>query len=137
VHPWGRAGAGLRYGAAVGVDDGFLEALSRLGFVLAEERTGRGARLYQATPNRYMTYTVHAYPDGTALFSWEFAIVDYLATRAIALGSSESLNTFMYPATDEVGPQEPAWLTSVLDRTEAALGSLDFADPEAEGGPAL
>jgi hypothetical protein len=29
-----------------------------------------------------------------------------------------------------VGPQEPGWLTSVLDRAEALLASLDFAHPE-------
>ncbi len=110
---------------------GFEEALAGLGFSLADERAGRGARLYRARPNRYLTYTVHAYPDGTALFSWEFAIVDYLAAKGIALGSSEALNTFMFPATDETGPQDPAWLTAALDRAEATLRSLVFADPEA------
>jgi hypothetical protein len=114
----------------VGVDDRFQEALDRQGFVVAEQRAGGGARRYRATPNRFLTYTVHAYPDGTALFSWEFAIVDYLATRGIALGSSEALNTFMFPETDESGPQDPAWLTSVLDRADATLRSLDFGDPE-------
>jgi hypothetical protein len=36
----------------------------------------------------------------------------------------------MFPANDDVGRQDGAWLTSVVDRTEALLGSLDFADPE-------
>ena len=106
----------------------FEEALAQHGFVPAEEREKHV--LYRAEPNRYLVWTVHAYRDGTALFTWEFAIVDFLATRGIVLGSSESLNTFMFPARDETGPQEEGWLTSVLDRAEALLGSLDFAHPE-------
>jgi len=109
---------------------GFEEALAAHGFSLAEDRPGRGARLYRTRPNPYLTYTVHAYEDGTALFSWEFAIVDYLATRGVALGSSEALNTFMFPAADDTGPQDPAWLTAALDRADATLRSLDFGDPE-------
>jgi hypothetical protein len=106
----------------------FDEALAQAGFERAEDRETHA--LYRAQPNRFVTYSVHAYPDGTALFTWEFAAVDYLGTRGIALGSSEALNTFMFPANDDVGPQDPAWLTSVLDRTEALLASLDFAHPE-------
>jgi hypothetical protein len=106
----------------------FDEALAQYGFVAAEEREKHV--LHRSEPNRFLTYSVHVYRDGTALFTWEFAIVDYLATRGIALGSSESLNTFMFPASDETGPQDPAWLTAVLDRTEALLESLDFAHPE-------
>src|SRR3982751_4522302 len=124
------AGSTRGWSAPVGVDGGFQEALDRLGVEVAEQRGSRGARVHRAAPNRFLTYTVHAYPDGTALFSWEFAIVDYLAAKGVALGSSESLNTFMFPATDESGPQDPAWLTSVLDRADATLRSLDFAEPE-------
>src|SRR6187397_1719913 len=107
---------------------GFAEALAQHGFEMAEDREKHV--LYRAEPNPYLSYTVHAYRDGTALFTWEYAIVDYLATRSIALGSSEALNTFMFPATDDTGPQDAAWLTSVLDRTEALLASLDFVHPE-------
>jgi hypothetical protein len=106
----------------------FDQALADNGFEAAEQRETHA--LYRASPNRFLTYSVHAYRDGTALFTWEFAAVDYLATRGIVLGSSEALNTFMFPADDEVGPQDAAWLTSVVDRAEALLGSLDFADPE-------
>jgi hypothetical protein len=106
----------------------FVDALAHHGFEAAEQRETHV--LYRAVPNRFLTYSVHAYPDGTALFTWEFAIVDFLATRRMVLGSSESLNTFMFPANDDVGGQDGAWLTSVVDRTEALLGSLDFADPE-------
>ena len=108
----------------------FEEALDSLGFELAEERAGRGARVYRATPNRFLTYWLHVYGDGTALFTWEFAIVDYLSTRDIELGSSEALNTFMYPKRDERGPQDGAWLVGAIDRAEAVLQSLRFDAPE-------
>jgi hypothetical protein len=109
----------------------FQEALDSLGFELAEERAGRGARVYRATPNRFLTYWLHVYGDGTALFTWEFAIVDYLSSREIELGSSEALNTDMYPKRDERGPQDGAWLVGTIDRTEAVLQSLRFDVPDA------
>jgi hypothetical protein len=108
----------------------FEEALDKLGFELAEERAGRGALVHRATPSRFLTYWVHTYEDGTALFTWEFAIVDYLATREIELGSSEALNTFMYPKRDDRGPQDGAWLVGAIDRTEGLLQSLRFHAPE-------
>ncbi|HXF36126.1 MAG TPA: hypothetical protein VNO17_02970 [Actinomycetota bacterium] len=70
----------------------FAEALARFGFRPADERAGGDAVLYVARPNPYMTYMVHAYEDGTALFTWEFAIADYLATRGIQVGLDEALN---------------------------------------------
>ena len=115
----------VRYPAVL-VD--FQEALAKLGFRLAERRLRVSA--YRSEPNRFLTYWVHADDDGTALFTWEFAIVDYLATKGIQLGSSEALNTFMFPANDERGPQDGAWLVGVLDRTEAHLRSLRFDEPE-------
>ena len=107
----------------------FAEALARNGFRLAQDRPSRAARAYSATPNAFMTLSVHAYDDGTALFTWEFAVAEYLAGRGIQVGDGEVLNLFMYPATDEHGPQDAGWLASVLDRTDAMLRALDFADP--------
>ena len=108
----------------------FQEALDGLGFSRAEDRPGRGVRRFRATPNAFLTYWVHAFDDGTALFTWEFAIVDYLATRGIQLGSSEALNTFMFPGQDDRGPQKGAWLVAALDHAEAMLASLRFDAPE-------
>jgi len=107
----------------------FDEALTAHGFEAAEQRETHS--LYRSNPNRFLTYSVHAYRDGTALFTWEFAIVDFLAAHGVVLGSSESLNTFMYPANDDVGRQDAAWLTAAVDRAEALLGSIDFTDPGA------
>jgi hypothetical protein len=108
----------------------FLEALQRYGFEASQDRPARGAHAYSSHPNRFLTYWVHAYDDGTALFTWEFAITDLLQERGIQLGSSEALNLFMFPAQDERGPQEAGWLVAAMDRAEARLGSVNLADPE-------
>ena len=55
----------------------FEEALAGHGFERAEQRESHV--LYRGRPNRFATYSVHVYRNGTALFTWEFAIVDYLA----------------------------------------------------------
>jgi hypothetical protein len=108
----------------------FEEALGRLGFRPAEERTSSDARLYRADPNRFLTYWLHAYPDGTALLTWEFAIADYVATKGMQVGSGESLNLFLYPAQDDRGEQDAGWLAGALDRAEEGLRSLRFDSPE-------
>jgi hypothetical protein len=107
----------------------FEDALANQGFSLDQQRPSRGTILYSAAPNPYMTLSVHVFQDRTALFTWEFAVAEYLASRGIQVGDGEILNLFMYPASDERGPADPAWLTSVLDRLDALLRSLDFADP--------
>jgi hypothetical protein len=109
---------------------GFDEALERFGFHLREERGfGQGARLHVASPNRYLTYTVHAYPDGSAIFSWEFALGEYLLTKGIQVGSDETLNQFAFPREELRGPQDGAWLTSAIERTEALLADLRLDRP--------
>ena len=108
----------------------FEEALAQLGFEASQERPPRGARLYQSQPNAFLTCWVHAYADDTALFTWEFAIADYLATRGLLVGSNESLNTYMYPREDARGPQDAAWLAGALDAAEATLASIRFDRPE-------
>ena len=109
----------------------FREALVAHGFGESDER-GVGStrsRQFVATPNRFMTYSIHAYEDGTAIFSWEFAIADYLAKHAIQIGSDEALNQFMFPREDVRGPQDAVWLDSVIERTELELASLRFEQP--------
>jgi len=112
----------------------FEEALERLGFRSAEERVTRDARLFRSDPNRFLTYWLHLYADGTALLTWEFAIVDYLATRQLQVGSSEALNLFLFPMEDDRGPQDAAWLAAALDRVEERLRSLRFDAPDGGAG---
>jgi hypothetical protein len=110
----------------------FADALAARGFRETDERRlGAGrSRQFVATPNRFMTYSVHTYDDGTAIFSWEFAIGDYLAGRGIQIGSDEALNQFMFPREDVRGPQDEAWLEQALDGARVALASLRFDEPE-------
>jgi hypothetical protein len=110
---------------------GFEEELARLGFVEETARSPRGARVYTAQPNPYLTYTVQAFGDGTALFTFEFAIGEYLATRGIQIGSDETLNQFAYPREDIRGPQDPAWLTGAIERAEALLSDIRLDRPDA------
>ena len=104
----------------------FEEALARLGF--REGTPGRhapsGVRVFTAQPNPYLTYSVQTYDDGTALFSWEFALGEYLLTKGIQFGSDETLNQFAFPRQDDRGPQEGAWLSSAVERAEALLADV-------------
>jgi hypothetical protein len=108
----------------------FEEALSRFGFSRSSERAPRGVRVYVAQPNPFLIYTVQAFEDGTALFSWEFAVGEYLATKGIQFGSDETLNQFAYPREDVGGPQDGAWLAAALEQAEALLADLRFDRPD-------
>jgi hypothetical protein len=107
---------------------GFQEALAKCGFSPAE-RSSRGAQTYVAHLNAYLTYTVHAFDDGNALFTWEFAVGEYLRTKGIQFGSDETLNQFAFPRQDERGPQDGAWLVGCVERAEAQLASIRFDQP--------
>ena len=108
----------------------FVSSLASYGFARGGERAPRGVRVFTASPNRFLTYTVQAFDDGTALFSWEFAVGEYLATKGIQFGSDETLNQFAFPREDERGPQEAEWLAGCIERAEAQLASVRFDDPE-------
>jgi hypothetical protein len=112
----------------------FISALERAGFRPRSGREARGSRTFEASPNQYLTYSVHVYGDGSALFTWELAVTDYLLEWGIQLGTSESLNLFMFPVADERGPQDAAWLASVLERTESVLSRIDFLRATIPGG---
>ncbi len=109
----------------------FAEALARYGFGPTPERSPKGVRVSIARPSAHLTYTVQAFEDGTALFSWEFAVGEYLATKGIQFGSDETLNQFMFPRLDDRGPQDPAWLAAAIERAEAQLASIRFDERQA------
>jgi hypothetical protein len=109
----------------------FDEALGRQGFREVQER--RDVRIFSASPNPYLTYWVHAQPDGSALFTWEFAIAEFMATLGLQVGSDERLNTFLFPREDARGPQEPAWLAAQIERTEALLRSISLFENSRSG----
>jgi hypothetical protein len=70
----------------------FEETLAALGFHPSTSRTPKGVQVLVAEPNPFLTYTLQAFDDGTALFSWEFAVGEYLRTKGIQFGSDETLN---------------------------------------------
>lgn len=108
----------------------FADALERYGF--QEQRDRRSdSQLFIAHPNSYLTYMVHAYDDGTALFSWEFALGEYLLTKGIQFGSDETLNQFAYPRSDVRGPKDGAWLAAAIEQAEALLADVRLDRPEA------
>jgi hypothetical protein len=108
----------------------FGSTIASLGFAPSGGRAPRGVQVFTSAPNRFLTYTVQAFADGTALFSWEFAVGEYLATKGIQFGSDETLNQFAFPREDERGPQEAEWLAGCIERAEAQLASVRFDDPE-------
>ena len=103
--------------------------LARLGFHAALGKSPRSVRVFAAEPNAYLKYTVQAFEDGTALFTWEFAVGEYLLTKGIQFGSDETLNQFAFPREDQRGPQEGEWLAEVVERAQAQLASLRFDQP--------
>ena len=109
----------------------FADALEELGFDRVDERpVARGAQIYAMRPNRYLTYFVHTYPDGTALFTFEFAIASFLQSVGLQVGTSEELNQFLYPRMDVRGTQDGAWLAEAIDHAEALLSRVDLLNPE-------
>lgn len=104
----------------------FEEALAGLGF--AEERSSRDVRHFALRPNPFLTYWVQVHEQGEALFTWEFAIAEYMATLGLQVGSDERLNTFLFPREDFRGPLDPAWLVQQIDRAESVLRSISFID---------
>jgi len=113
----------------------FEDALRDLGFVETRERPPHGARRFEARPNGFLTWWVHAYGDGTALFTWEFAIAEYLTGKGMQIGSNEALNQFLYPARDVRGPQDPAWLAEAIDWAEGLLASVSLLNPDEDAAP--
>jgi len=108
----------------------FEEALVKHGFHPASGRTPKDVQVLVAQSNRFLTYTVQAFDDGTALFSWEFAVGEYLRTKGIQFGSDETLNQFAFPREDQRGPQDGAWLVGAIDQAQAQLASLRFDHPD-------
>ena len=108
----------------------FEGSLRELGFTL--ERQTRGVDHFARRPNRFLTYWVQAHDDGSALFSWEFAIGEYAATMGLQVGSDEHLNTFLFPQRDARGPQDAAWFAGQIETTELLLRSISLLDPDGE-----
>jgi hypothetical protein len=109
----------------------FGEGLGRFGFRRRDERTigARAGEVYTASPDPYLTYTLHVYDDGTALLTWGYAIADLLATKGMQIGAQETLNQYLYPREDQRGPQDDTWLAGAVERAEAMLADVRLDRP--------
>lgn len=108
----------------------FDDALRDLGFVFS--RSGRAGRTYERAATGHLTYYVQEGDEGL-LFTWEFAIGEFMAAYGLQVGSDEHLNTFLFPREDVRGPRDGAWVAEQMDRVEERLRSLSLLD-EPPGG---
>ncbi len=107
----------------------FEEALLKFGFHPSTGRTPRGVQVLVAEPNPFLTYTVQAFDDGSALFTWEFAVGEYLRTKGIQFGSDETLNQLCSRARTSVVPRTaPGW-SGAVERAQAQFASVRFDRP--------
>jgi hypothetical protein len=104
----------------------FADALTEFGFTL--DRESRGVRHYVRRPTPFLTYWVQVHDDGSALFTWEFAIGEFAASLGLQVGSDEHLNTFLFPREDSRGPHDPTWLAAQVEKTESLLRSVSLLD---------
>jgi hypothetical protein len=104
----------------------FDDDLRLLGFKLNQERRD-GTRTWSLARNRFLTYWLHIPSDGgPALFTWEFAIGEYMDEYGLQVGANEPLNQFLFPQTDmEVG-QDLAGVVGAMERTEATFAGMNF-----------
>jgi hypothetical protein len=102
------------------------EDLDLLGFQLSQTKRD-GARHYALERNRFLTYWLHLPgDDGPALFTWEFAIGEYMSDYGFQLGASEPLNQFLFPRDDVEVPQDIGAVVKAMERVEATFSGMDF-----------
>lgn len=107
----------------------FVDDLESIGFVFQSVGRG-GVRHYALMGNRFLTYYCHVAPDEAGgVFSWEFALGEFCASRGLQVGANDVLNIFLYSDADVPVPPSVASVVAQIDATETRLNSLRFADP--------
>lgn len=106
--------------------DAFLSDLEALGYRLVQDRrTGVFQYAMQATP--YLTYWVHwDTGQATVLFTWEYAIGEFMSDNGLQIGANEELNQFLFPKHDARGAQDISFVVAEMDRVEQVLGTIDL-----------
>jgi hypothetical protein len=100
----------------------FDDELGLLGFRMNQERRD-GTRTFSLARNRYLTYWLHVpADDGVALFTWEFALGEYMDEYGLQVGANEPLNQFLFT---EVA-QDMAEVAKAMERTEAMFAGMNF-----------
>jgi hypothetical protein len=104
----------------------FEDELGLLGFRPAQEKRD-GTRTFSLARNRYLTYWLHLpADDSTALFTWEFAIGEYMDEYGLQVGANEPLNQFLFPQVDTEVAQDMAEVAKAMERTEAMFDGMNF-----------
>jgi hypothetical protein len=104
----------------------FDDELGLLGFRPAQERRD-GTRTFSLARNRYLTYWLHLPADDTvALFTWEFALGEYMDEYGLQVGANEPLNQYLFPQVDTEVAQDMAEVAKAMERTEAMFAGMDF-----------
>ena len=102
------------------------DPIAELGFELVQRRRD-GSRQYGLRANPYLNFWLVVGADGTAQFSWEFALGEYLSQKDLSVSAQDALSLLLFPRTDATGPAEPDWIRERVDHVMALLGSVDLA----------
>jgi hypothetical protein len=105
----------------------FDDELGLLGYRLAQEKRD-GTRTFSLARNRFLTYWLHlpADDDAPGLFTWEFALGEYMDEYGLQVGSNEPLNQYLFPQVDTEVVQDMAEVVKAMERTEAMFAGMNF-----------
>jgi hypothetical protein len=105
----------------------FQDELGLLGYRLAQEKRD-GTRTFSLARNRFLTYWLHlpADDDAPGLFTWEFALGEYMDEYGLQVGSNEPLNQYLFPQVDTEVVQDMAEVVKAMERTEAMFAGMNF-----------
>jgi hypothetical protein len=109
----------------------FDDDLKLVGFRLNQDKRD-GSRTYALSRNRYLTYWLHLppAPDEPALFTWEFALGEYMDEYGLQVGSNEPLNQYLFPQADTEVDQDLADVVKAMERTETMFAGMNFGHRE-------
>ena len=110
----------------------FDEDLKLVGFRLVQEKRD-GSRTFSLARNPYLTYWLHVPWDeaADAIFTWEFAIGEYMDDYGLQIGTNEPLNQFLFPQTDQQVDQDLGAVVAAMEQVERMFAGMDFASREA------
>lgn len=104
----------------------FAEALTGLGFV-HQGSTRRGGEQWSLEFNRFLTFTLSDLGDGL-VFSWVFALGEYVIERGMQIGAGETSFQELYPQRDVRLTYDADAVRAEVTRTLRAL-AFDLGDP--------
>lgn len=104
----------------------FEDELEALGFAVAGS-SRRGGSMWSVEFNRFLTFTVHDYGD-SLLFTWSFALGDYVEQRGWVIGSGETSFHELFPARDVRLPIDADAVRAEITRVLTTM-RIDLGDP--------